>query len=128
MNAQELLTKASNNLSVARAFGKAYEKDGLYIIPVALVAGGGGGGEAPSGSGSTSEADASEKVVEDGEDSSNGAGAGFGGVVLPMGAYVVKDEEVRWVPAVHVTLIALAALGVLRLIARSSFKAHKRHH
>ncbi|MGB7103754.1 MAG: hypothetical protein WBD82_04070 [Acidimicrobiales bacterium] len=126
MNAQELLTKASNNLSVARAFGKAYEKDGLYIIPVAWVAGGGGGGEGPAGPGSTSsEAD---KAVEDEGDSSNPSGAGFGGVVLPMGAYVVKDEEVRWVPAVHVTLIALAAIGLLRLIARSSFKSHQRHH
>ncbi len=45
MGAQELMSRLSENLSVRRAFGAAYEKDGLLVIPVALVAGGGGGGE-----------------------------------------------------------------------------------
>ena len=44
MDVQNLLAKASENLSVRRAFGAAYEKDGMLIIPVALVAGGDGGG------------------------------------------------------------------------------------
>lgn len=44
MDVQNLLAKASENLSVRRAFGAAYEKDGMLIIPVALVAGGGGRG------------------------------------------------------------------------------------
>jgi uncharacterized spore protein YtfJ len=126
MNAKDLLAKIGNNLSVGRSFGTAYEKDGLYIIPVALVAGGGGGGEGPTGAASTfSDTDSSE---EDFEDSPNGSGAGFGGVVVPVGAYVVKDQEVRWVPAVNTTLLALAGLGVIRLIIRSSTKVRKRHH
>jgi uncharacterized spore protein YtfJ len=41
---ENLLAKAADNLSVRRAFGTAYEKDGMLIIPVAIVAGGGGGG------------------------------------------------------------------------------------
>jgi hypothetical protein len=44
MDVENLLAKASESLSVRRAFGTAYEKDGMLIIPVALVAGGGGGG------------------------------------------------------------------------------------
>ena len=44
MDAEKLLARVSENLSVRRAFGAAYEKDGMLIIPVALVAGGGGGG------------------------------------------------------------------------------------
>src|SRR5262245_46219700 len=44
MDVEHLLARASENLSVRRAFGAAYEKDGMLIIPVALVAGGGGGG------------------------------------------------------------------------------------
>jgi uncharacterized spore protein YtfJ len=44
MDVENLLATASENLSVRRAFGTAYEKDGMLIIPVALVAGGGGGG------------------------------------------------------------------------------------
>jgi uncharacterized spore protein YtfJ len=125
MNAKDLLAKIGNNLSVGRSFGTAYEKDGLYIIPVALVAGGGGGGEGPSGPASSGEDEQSE---EEAKDSAYGSGAGFGGVVVPVGAYVVKDQEVRWVPAINTTLLALAALGVLRLIIRSSTKMQKRRH
>jgi hypothetical protein len=43
MDVGNLLSKAAESLSVHRAFGGAYEKDGVLIIPVALVAGGGGG-------------------------------------------------------------------------------------
>ena len=44
MDVETILAKAAENLSVRRAFGTAYERDGMLIIPVALVAGGGGGG------------------------------------------------------------------------------------
>jgi uncharacterized spore protein YtfJ len=44
MDVGNLLMKASDSLSVRRAFGTAYEKDGMLIIPVAVVAGGGGAG------------------------------------------------------------------------------------
>ena len=44
MDVENLLAKVTDNLSVRRAFGTAYEKDGMLIIPVAIVAGGGGGG------------------------------------------------------------------------------------
>jgi hypothetical protein len=44
VDVENLLAKAADNLSVRRAFGTAYEKDGVLIIPVAIVAGGGGGG------------------------------------------------------------------------------------
>ncbi len=44
MDVENVLAKASENLSVRRAFGTAYEKDGMLIIAVALVAGGGAGG------------------------------------------------------------------------------------
>ncbi len=44
MDVENLLGKAADNLSVRRAFGTAYEKDGILKIPVAMVAGGGGAG------------------------------------------------------------------------------------
>ena len=44
MDAENLLAKVSDSLSVRRAFGTAYEKDGMLISPVAIVAGGGCGG------------------------------------------------------------------------------------
>jgi hypothetical protein len=47
------------------------------------------------------------------------AGGGFGGLVLPSGVYVVKGDEVRWVPAVDVTIVALASLSLVRVLART---------
>ena len=40
MDVETLLAKTSDHLSVRRAFGTAYEKDGMLIIPVAVVAAG----------------------------------------------------------------------------------------
>jgi uncharacterized spore protein YtfJ len=51
MDVETIFAKASESLSVRRAFGTAYEKDGLLIIPVALVADGGGAGTARNRSG-----------------------------------------------------------------------------
>jgi uncharacterized spore protein YtfJ len=122
------MKRVGENLSVGRAFGTAYEKDGLLIIPVALVAGGGGGGGGPESSTAASSAE-TERQTEPGEATSGeGAGAGFGGLVMPVGTYVVRDEEVRWVPAVNVTLIALVALAVVRLAIRSTAKTRRRRH
>ena len=112
---------------MSRAFGTAYEKDGSLVIPVALVAGGGGGGEGTSGSPSDVETD----DIESGEGDSNaevapsGSGGGFGGVVMPVGVYVVKDEQVRWVPAVNANLVIVVAFLTLRMIARARRRAHR---
>ena len=46
-----------------------------------------------------------------------GIGGGMGGMVLPAGVYVVKDDQVRWVPAVDVTIVVLASLGLVRVLA-----------
>ena len=92
MDVGDLLVKASDNFSVRRAFGAAYEKDGILIIPVAMVAGG-----------------------------------GFGGLVLPVGAYVVKGDQVRWVPAVDATIVILASLGLVRVLARTWTLWRRRH-
>jgi uncharacterized spore protein YtfJ len=124
VDVKDLLKRVGENLSVGRAFGTAYEKDGLLIIPVALVAGGGGGGGGPVSAEPVKDKSKS-KGSEDVEDE-EASGAGFGGVVLPVGAYVVKDDDVRWVPAVNVTLIALAALAVLRVAVRSTSKNRRR--
>ena len=47
------------------------------------------------------------------------AGGGFGGLVLPSGAYVVKGGQVRWIPAVDVTIAVLASLSLVRMLART---------
>lgn len=126
MDVKDLLNRAAENISVSRAFGSAYEKDGVLVIPVALVAGGGGGGE-----GSTSPATASpddESEAPDAHQGEMGSGGGFGGVVIPVGAYVVKDEHVRWVPAVNVTVIVIAVLCAIRLLTKSRVKVQRLKH
>jgi len=120
VNSRELLDRIAENLSVRRSFGAAYEREGLLIIPVALVAGGGGGGEGPIKPPSTGQTGAIE-TAERAKDAPpegrppTGTGGGFGGLVLPMGVYVVKGDQVRWVPAFDATLIALASLSVVRV-------------
>ena len=121
MNTRELLDRMAENLSVRRSFGAAYERDGLLIIPVALVAGGGGGGEGPikppaAGSKSATETAVPAKGAPHDGQPLIGTGGGFGGLVLPVGAYVVKGDQVRWVPAFDVTLIVLASLSMVRLL------------
>ena len=44
---------------------------------------------------------------------------GFGGLVMPVGVYVVKDEHLRWVLAVNANLVIVVAFMTVRMIARS---------
>jgi uncharacterized spore protein YtfJ len=145
---KDLFNKMTSHLSVGRAFGAAYEKDGALIIPVALVAGGGGGGgsEGPTIRASVrhfdiddDDDDAGDEVEDENEDEDDedetfvgqpmgGSGGGFGGVVMPVGVYVVKDDRVRWVPAINVTLIAICAISLARVLVRPSINRHHRHH
>jgi uncharacterized spore protein YtfJ len=123
VDVQELLGKVGQHLSVSRAFGTAYEKNGTLVIPVALVAGGGGGGEGTSGPPTT---DASGLGQEGSSDvGSFGSGGGSGGVVMPLGVYVVKDEQVRWMPAVNANVVIVVAFLTLRMIARARRRARR---
>jgi uncharacterized spore protein YtfJ len=118
MDVENLLAKMSDNVSVRRAFGTAYEKDGMLIIPVAIVAGGGGGGTASSRRGNPPAVGAAHDAVPQ-DPGSMDAGGGLGGLVLPSGAYVVKGDKVRWVPAVDTTILVLASLGLVRMLTRT---------
>ena len=133
MDAENILARAADNLSVRRAFGTAYEKDGMLIIPVAIVAGGGGGGTGrnrrgnpAAGPGSPPEEAVTAGDVTPQDSARTEAGGGFGGLVLPSGAYVVKGDEVRWVPAVDVTIAMLASLSLVRMLARSRARRRRR--
>jgi uncharacterized spore protein YtfJ len=130
------LAKVADNLSVRRAFGEAYEKDGMLIIPVAIVAGGGGGGTGHNRRGDPAAGPDSPPDAPDAPDAAHDrtpqdsgrteAGGGFGGLVLPSGAYVVNGDQVRWVPAVDVTITVLASLTLVRLLART-WTRRRRH-
>lgn len=124
MDVGNLLDKMSDNLGVRRAFGAGYERDGMLIIPVAIVAGGGGAGttrtrgDSAARSASLPEPEATADEATPQDSGRTDVGGGFGGLVLPSGVYVVKGDQVRWVPAVDVTIVVLAALGLVRMLAR----------
>jgi uncharacterized spore protein YtfJ len=133
MDVGNLLANASDNLSVRRAFGTAYEKDGTLIIPVAIVAGGGGGGTSrgrrnPAGHpGRLPEEDATADGATDSGAVQTDSGGGFGGLVIPSGVYVVRGDQVRWVPSVDVTILVMAALSLLRVLTRSRARRRGRN-
>jgi uncharacterized spore protein YtfJ len=109
MNVQEVLSGATDSLTVKRVFGEPYERNGVTVIPVASVFGGGGGGsgEAPEGSGS-------------------GSGGGFGLAARPAGVFVIRGETVSWSPALDLTRVILAGqlVGLATILAiRSVLKA-----
>ena len=92
----EILRGAREAISVGRVFGEPHEEGGVTVIPAATVRGGGGGG---------------------GGDEHDGGG-GFGVMDRPAGAYVIKDGDVKWKPAVDPNRIVLgwqivSALGLL---------------
>jgi uncharacterized spore protein YtfJ len=115
MEVQEILAQARDSLTVKRVFGEPYEKDGVTIIPAARVQGGAGagGGEDPQGQG-------------------KGSGSGFGVTARPVGAYVLREGELSWRPAVDVNRIILGgqavvivALLTIRAIIKSRAKAKR---
>ncbi len=97
----EGLKQGEQVLNARRVFGEPIERDGSLIIPAAKVRGGAGGGNA-----------------EKGEDRPAGEGGGFGMSAKPAGVYLVKGDQVRWVPSVDVNRIIagaqlVAACGLL---------------
>jgi uncharacterized spore protein YtfJ len=107
MDYSEAISNARDAITVKRVYGEAYERNGVMVIPAAAVSGGGGGG------------------TGDQEDGRTGSGGGFGLRARPVGAFVVRENQVSWEPAVDLSrvilggqLIALAALFVIRSIAR----------
>jgi uncharacterized spore protein YtfJ len=95
MTLDDLIGTARDAITVRRVFGDPYEKDGLTVIPAARVMGGGGGGNGTDDAGQ------------------QGEGGGFGLVARPAGAYVIKDGEVTWRPALDPNRLAAAAASVV---------------
>jgi len=99
MNVDEFLSGARDAMSVRRVYGDPIEQNGTIVVPAAAVSGGGGGG---------------------GDNEDNGGG-GFGLHARPVGAYVVKNGEVTWKPAIdpfRLAMVVLAAIVVRALVLR----------
>ena len=106
MDIMETISGARDAITVKRVYGDPYERNGIVVIPAAAVVGGGGGGGGE-------------------QDGQAGSGGGFGLHARPVGAYVIRGDEVSWEPAMDLNrtilggqLLALAALLVVRSVAR----------
>ncbi len=113
MEVQEVIAQARDALTVKRVFGEPYEKNGVTMIPVARVRGGagGGGGEGPEGQG-------------------KGSGTGFGMSARPVGAFLIRGDEMTWRPAADLNrivlggqIVAVVALLTIRAIVNARAKA-----
>ncbi len=101
MDSNEAISAVRDATGGRQVFGEPIERDGVTVIPAAaVIGGGGGGGSEPSGEG-------------DGAQQRAGAGIGFGVIARPVGAWEVRDGEVRWHPAVDRTVLLVALQGVV---------------
>ena len=107
MNALDTIEKAKDALTVRRVYGDPYQEEGITVIPAATVMGGGGGGGDTEGHG----------------------GAGFGVAARPVGAFVIKDGDVQWRPAIDLNrailvgqVVAIVALLTLRSVVKTLAK------
>ena len=106
MNVDELLRGARDAMSARTVFAEPIERDGILIIPAAKVRGGGGGGS----------------------DTESNGGGGFGLAAKPAGAYVVRDGQVTWQPAIDVNRMALGGqlVAIVALLVLRTWIKHRR--
>ena len=96
MKVTEILGAAKDAITVKRVYAEPYEKDGVTVITAAVVGGGAGGGSGQDDKGQ------------------EGGGGGFGVNGRPAGAFVIKDGQVSWRPAVDPNrIVAVAGLVVI---------------
>lgn len=94
MQFDEFIARAQDAMTVRKVYGEPIERDGLTVIPAARVMGGSGGGTGQDDSGQ------------------QGEGGGFGLMARPAGAFVIRDGEISWRPAVDTTAVVVAAAAV----------------
>ncbi len=113
MEVQDVIAQARDAITVKRVFGDPYEKNGITVIPAARVQGGAGGGDGqgPGGEG-------------------KGSGSGFGVSARPVGAFLIRGDEMTWQPAIDLNriilgaqVVAIVGLFAIRAIVKARAKA-----
>lgn len=104
-----VLDRVRDAVSARQVFAEPVERDGTTVIGVARVYGGGGGEQLADGS----------------------SAGGLGLMAGPVGAYVLRDGRVRWIPAVDVNLVIVAAAVIIVVVqvrkSRRRRAARERH-
>jgi uncharacterized spore protein YtfJ len=94
-----IMGKIQERFTAGIVYGEPVESEGSVVIPAARVMGGGGGGG----------------------DTDGNEGGGFGLMARPSGAWVIRNGDAEWKPAIDVTLIVISSLLVVMSYFR--FKA-----
>jgi uncharacterized spore protein YtfJ len=107
MKVMDAISEARAAMRASEVFGTPIEKNGVTLIPAARISGGAGGGG-------------------DQNQAQGGGGMGFGVRSQPVGAFVIKDSEVTWQPAVDVSrvilmgqVVAIVALLTIRAVVQA---------
>jgi uncharacterized spore protein YtfJ len=87
MDLDSLLQGHRDAINVRRIYGDPVEHEGVMVVPAAAVFGGTGGGGDTEGNG----------------------GGGIGLMGRPVGAWVIREGDVKWSPAVDVNRLAVLA-------------------
>ena len=109
VNVNDILSRAREVVTVQQVFGEPIRENGVIVVPVAAVRGGGGGGGGPHPDGT-----------------GEGGAGGFGLTARPVGAYVIRGDQVEWQPAVDITRLASAGAAVAALAILTIRTAIKR--
>ncbi|SDT49089.1 hypothetical protein [Actinoplanes derwentensis] len=128
LDTSEILERAragTDAATVGRVFGTPIERDGVTVIPVAIVGGGAGGGGGGLDSPDDEHAGGNGASAENSVAGGNGSGGGYGFGARPAGVYVIRDGDAHWRPAIDVNkiviggqLVAVAAFLLVRAILR----------
>jgi uncharacterized spore protein YtfJ len=114
MRIDGLLGVIREAMTARTVYAEPYEKNGVTVIAAATVYGGGGGGTGLA----KAAAGLSRPVTGPDQAGTDSTGGGFGLLARPTGAFVIKDGDVRWRPAVDVhrlvgTIGAIVVAGLL---------------
>ena len=103
MKFDDMISSAKDAITVRKVFGEPFEKDGITFIPAARVMGGGGGGTGQD------------------DEGQQGEGGGFGMSGRPAGAFVIRDGNVSWRPAVdpNTVIVGVVIVTVVVLVTRA---------
>jgi uncharacterized spore protein YtfJ len=116
MDVPKVLDRINDAMTVRRVYGEPVERDGVVVIPAAAVQGGGGGG---SGGGTDGRPDGGH---------GEGSGAGWGAGARPVGAWVIRDGDARWEPAIDVSraIVGAQVVAVLALLTLRTWMRRRR--
>jgi uncharacterized spore protein YtfJ len=104
VNVDEFMAGVRERMGARQVFGEPVEADGVIVVPAAAVRGGGGGGG----------------------DSERNGGGGFGLAARPVGAYVIRDGGVEWVPATDPLRTVLGWQAVAGVVALAAWRLARR--